>query len=199
MIQMFARVSDAITGATHALLADDPETARALVERDAAIVRLHREIEELVGEHLESGVDSSALARDFVTALSMLPEFEHSGELAADIARRARRGLAAEMTARARGLLERMGEVASAMWVTAADCYGEGVPQARELAGLDDEMAELQLSFRSELMAGEMPLAVTLELTLVANFFARLAAHALTLGHKVPVRSSRDTLSGVAP
>jgi hypothetical protein len=51
--------------------------------------------------------------RRLLTLLRILPEVERSGDLAEHIARRAARGLGVEMSPRSRGLVERMGEVAS--------------------------------------------------------------------------------------
>ena len=58
----------------------------------------------------------------------MLPELERSGDLAEHVARRATRNLPAEMPARLRGYVQRMGEVACAMWHIAGDAYGGDCP-----------------------------------------------------------------------
>ena len=59
----------------------------------------------------------------------MLPDLERNGDLAEHIARRAARGLGVELSARSRGLVERMGEVATHMWRATADAYAERLPR----------------------------------------------------------------------
>ena len=64
--------------------------------------------------------------RRLLTLLRILPEVERSGDLAEHIARRAARGLGVEMSPRSRGLVERMGEVASTIWREATDVIIDG-------------------------------------------------------------------------
>ena len=58
----------------------------------------------------------------------MLPELERSGDLAEHVSRRAVRGLGVELSPRARGLVEQMGEVACEMWRATADAYADRAP-----------------------------------------------------------------------
>src|ERR1700720_3730849 len=110
VIHLFARVCDAIAGATEALLTGDRERAKVLVEADTEIDALYQQIDALVLGHLQSAANHPALLHYFVSVLRLLPELERSGDLAEHIARRTALGLAAESTPRSRGLLERMGE-----------------------------------------------------------------------------------------
>jgi phosphate transport system protein len=189
VIQMFARVSDLIAGATLALLTGDRDAGRSLVKSDAEIDALFEEIDQLALQHLHGGTDAPARLRYLVTVLRMLPELERSGDLAAHIARRATRGLSTEMSARARGLVEQMGEVGSRMWEMAADAYGDRTPDiAERLDEFDDEMDELHVTLTAELGTGSMELPVIVELTLVARFYERLGDHAVNIVRRVPAR-----------
>jgi phosphate transport system protein len=189
VIHLFARVSDAIAGATDALLTGDRERAKLLVQGDAEIDALYRQIDALVLDRLYAGADHPELVGYLVTVLRLLPELERSGDLAEHIARRAARGITPETSARARGLLERMGEVAAAMWRMAADAYGDHTPGiAQRLEEFDDEMDELHVTLTAELASGEMALPIIIELTLVSRFYERLGDHAVNVTRRVPNR-----------
>lgn len=187
VIRLFALVGEAIAGATSALLCGDRAAAQQLVAQDEQIDDLYRRIEDLVqGELARPGNSVGELAY-FVAVLRMLPELERSGDLAEHVARRATLGIAAEMSARARGLIERMGEVACAMWRMAADAYGDRSQDAAErLDELDDEMDELHVTLTPELVGGSMAVPVIIELVLVARFYERLGDHAVNLARRVP-------------
>lgn len=189
VIQLFALVSNAIAGATHALLSGDREAGKLIVERDEEIDTRYREIEELVESNLTTTGDSAGRLRYLVAVLRVLPELERSGDLAEHIARRATRGIAAEMSARARGLIERMGEVAAAMWTMAADAYGDRAPHvAKKLDELDDEMDYLHVTLTAELVSGNMALPTIIELALIGRFYERLGDHAVNIARSVPAR-----------
>jgi phosphate transport system protein len=190
VIQLFARVSDAIAGATLALLRGDRAAAKVLVDGDAEIDALYREIERLVEGNLSANADFPQRLRYLIDVLRLLPELERSGDLAEHIARRGAVGLTAEMSARARGLIERMGEVASAMWRTSADAYGDGaLDVGQRLEERDDEMDELHVTLMAELASGVMDIPVVIELTLVGRFYERLGDHAVNLAKRVPARA----------
>jgi phosphate transport system protein len=190
VIQLFARVTDAIAGATLALLSGDREASKTLVDGDVAIDALYREIERVVEANIAACADSSAHLRYLIDVLRLLPELERSGDLAEHIARRGVRGLAAEMSARSRGLVERMGEVASAMWRTSADAFGDGaLDVGARLEERDDEMDELHVNLISELASGSMEIPVVIELTLIGRFYERLGDHAVNLAKRVPARA----------
>jgi len=187
--RMFALVEEAIAGATHALLTGDREAARALVASDAALDELYLELEELVYDKVVQGGLSLPETRWLLAVLAMLPELERSGDLAEHVAQRATRSLPAEMPARCRGYIERMGEVASRMWRMAADAYAEQQSGAEGIDRLDDEMDDLHVEFIAELVGGAVPVPVAIELALVGRFYERLGDHAVNLARRSPARS----------
>ena len=83
-----------------------------LADSDEIIDALYREIEPLTTSQLVDGSTGPDEVRYLVAVLRMLPELERSGDLAQHVSRRAVRGLGTEMSHRARGLVERMGELA---------------------------------------------------------------------------------------
>jgi phosphate transport system protein len=185
-VQVFALVGEAIAGATHALLAGDREAAKQLVQRDEMVDVLTKQIAQLAQEQLVHGVTQPDERRELVAVLRMLPDLERNGDLAEHIARRAARGLGAEMSARSRGLVERMGEVATTIWRSTADAFAErSVTGANYVDDLDDELDDLHVTLTAELVAGTMPLPVAIELAMVARFYERFGDHAVNLARRM--------------
>ena len=189
VIQLFALVENAVAGATHALVSADREAARNLVAADADIDDLYQVVESSVQSRLLNRPSDPAETQYLLAVLGMLPELERSGDLAEHVARRATRNLPAEMPARLRGYVQRMGEVACAMWHIAGDAYDGDSPGATEhLESLDDEMDDLHVTFIAELVAAGIPVEVAIELALVGRFYERLGDHAVNLARRVPNR-----------
>jgi phosphate transport system protein len=66
------------------------------------------------------------------------------------------------------------------------DCwYQRDRSAAAALDDRDDEMDELFASLMAELGSGRMTLPVTMEMTLVARFYERLADHAVNIARRV--------------
>ncbi len=186
VIQLFALVGEALVGATDVLLSGDRELGRILVERDNAVDALYGDVESMVLKQIASQRTSPDELHFLITVLRMLPELERSGDLAEHVAQRGVRGLGREMSARSRGLVERMSEVATRMWRMATDAYADrSASLAEKLERLDDEMDDLHVTLTAELVSGEMPLPVALELALVARFYERFGDHAVNLSRRV--------------
>jgi phosphate transport system protein len=186
VIELFAMVAEDLPRATDALLNGNSEAVRALTERDRVIDGLYPQIEELADREM---LLQQPLASDFrllVSVLRVVPELERSHDLIVDIARRGNLILSEDISARSRGLIEHMGNLASEMWREAVDCWCERDRSAAAALGeRDDEMDELYASLMAELASGGMRLPVTLELALVARFYERLADHAVNIARRV--------------
>jgi phosphate transport system protein len=193
-IQVFALVGEAIAGATHALLANDRELAKRIVNQDVVIDEL---VDTMVATAevrlLEEPSLSIESRRMLMTLIRILPEIERNGDLAEHIARRAARGLGNEMSPRSRGLVERMGEVASMIWREATDIIIDG---KRESVGaiedIDDEIDDLHISLTAELTSGSMALPVAVELALLARFYERFGDHCVNLARRQVGRDGGD-------
>ena len=184
--QVFALVGEGIAGATHALLAGDRDAAKELVKRDEVIDKLIGQISSSVQLQLVHGETTADERREYVAILRMLPDMERNGDLAEHIARRAARGLGAEMSARSRGLVERMGEVATTIWRETADAFADrSAEAATSIDDLDDELDDLHVTLTAELVAGTMPLPVAIELAMVARFYERFGDHAVNLARRM--------------
>jgi phosphate transport system protein len=187
MLQLFALVGENVAGATQAFLSCDRDAAKKLADRDEEVDALYREIERLTMEQLTvGGLTAPTDLRFLVTVIRMLPDLERNGDLAEHVARRAARGLGGELSARSRGLVERMGEVAIDMWRATTDAYAERLATGAVIVdNLDDEMDDLHVSLTVEVVAGTMPLPVAVELAMVARFYERFGDHAVNLARRI--------------
>jgi phosphate transport system protein len=118
--------------------------------------------------------------------LRIVPELERSHDLVVQVASRSNHILGEDLSPRTRGIVDRMGNLASEMWRHAVDSwYQRDRSAASALGARDDEMDELHASLIAELASGRMALPVTMEMTLVARFYERLADHAVNIARRV--------------
>jgi phosphate transport system protein len=199
VIELFAVVSEDLPAVTEALLRGSNEVAGRLAERDRAIDALYREIEELVSREILLQAPVASDLRFLLTVLRVAPELERTHDLECQIASRAGHLLAAELSPRCRGLIERMGELACDMWRETADgWYQRDGSAASGLAKVNDEMHELHTSLVAELASGRMPSPVTIEMALVARFYERLGDHAVNITRRVGDLAGSATGNGAA-
>ena len=186
VIELFAMVAEDLPEATEALLNGDSDLVRTLTEREQVIDALYPEIEELVNREIVLQAPVASDLRFLLSVLRIVPELERSHDLVVDIAHRASHILGLDLSPRSRGLVEQMGKLASGMWRQAADSwYQRDGTVAVALRERDDEMDELHASLIGELASGQMGIPVTMEMTLVARFYERLAAHAVNIARRV--------------
>ena len=186
VIELFAMVAEDLPGATQALLTGNNDVLRALTEREQLINTLYPEIEELVNREILLQAPVASDLRFLISVLRIVPELERSHDLVVQIASRANHILGEDLSPRTRGIVERMGILASEMWRQAVDSwYQRDRSAALALEERDDEMDELHASLIAELASGGMALPVTMEMTLVARFYERLADHAVNIARRV--------------
>jgi phosphate transport system protein len=202
VIELFAMVAEDLPGATQALLSGDSDVLAVLIEREQVIDALYPEIEELVNREILLQAPVASDLRFLLSVLRIVPELERSHDLVIHIAAAAGHILSDDLSARARGLVERMGSLASAMWRQAADSwYQRDRSAALTLRERDEEMDELHASLIAELASGQMAVPVTMEMTLVARDFERLGAHAVNIARRVIylAGSTPDPQTGTEP
>jgi phosphate transport system protein len=186
VIELFAMVAEDLPGATQALLSGNNELVRKLVERDKVIDALYQEIEQLVNREILLQAPVASDLRFLLSVLRIVPELERSHDLVVDIATRADHVLGEDLSPRCRGIIERMGGLASDMWRQAVDSWYQRDRSAVDVINeRDDEMDELYASLIAELASGQMALPVTMAMTLVARFYERLGDHAVNIARRV--------------
>ena len=186
VIELFTMVVEDLPKATDILLSGTSEKVRALAERDRVIDALYPVIEDLADREILLQQPVAGDLRLLVSVLRVVPELERSHDLVVDIARRASHILSEDLTPRTRTLIEQMGTLAADMWREAVDCWCErDRAAAATLAVRDEEMNELYASLIAEIASGRMTVPVTMEMTLVARFYERLADHAYNIARRV--------------
>jgi phosphate transport system protein len=197
IIELFAMVAEDLPTATQALLSSNNEAVQMLAERDQIIDALYAEIEELVNRQILLQAPVASDLRFLLSVLRIVPELERSHDLVVEIARLADHILSDDLSPRSRGLIQRMGGLASDMWRHAADAwYKRDRSAAFALAERDSEMDDLHASLVGELASGRMALPVTMEMTLVARLYKRLGAHAANIARRVVYLAGTGNVAG---
>lgn len=182
LTQMFALVGEAIAGATQSLLAGDRETAKLIIERDEIIDDMARTAILAISHEITESEHSAQERRELVALLRLVPEIERNGDLAEHIARRAVRSVNFEFTPRIRGLIERMGEVCSTIWMHTGNLIADrSTSEAAGIEDLDDEIDEIHVALIGELTSKKISRMVAIELSLIARFYERFGDHAVNL------------------
>ncbi len=184
--ELFSLVSQGLAAATDAFLAGDREMAAAVMDRDKVIDQLYVDIEELVQVQFALQAPAATDMRYLLSILRIVPELERSGDLVEHIAKRTMRGVADQLSPRARGLVERMGRVGVALWEGAASTYETRKATGFDhLTSLDDEMDELHVALTAEIVESELSTPLVIEAALVARFYERLGDHAVNIAGRM--------------
>ena len=186
VIELFAMVAEGLPMATQALLDGDAEAFAKLAERDRTIDALYLEVEGLANREILLQAPVASDLRFLLSVLRIVPELERSHDLVVHICASAGHILSDDLTARARGLVARMGNLATEMWRRAADSwYERDRDAAAALSERDEGMDELHASLTAELAAGQTAVPVAMEMALVARDYERLGAHAVNIARRV--------------
>ncbi len=184
-MNLFARVREALGQATWALLNGDTQLGQAVVDGDQVIDDLTAELELEVWAEIEANELDRADLRRLVGILLILPELERSADLAEHIAQRALTNVGADMTPVARGIVQRMSEVAAEMWQSVAASYVRADAADLELHEEDEELDILHERLTREIAKGDMTTSVTAQVTLVSRFYERIGDHAVNLSRRI--------------
>ena len=197
IIELFAMIAEDMPEATNALLTGNNEIMQKLLERDKIISALYPETEQLANREILLQSPVADDLRFLLSVLRVLTEFELSHDLVVQIASRGNHFLSDDLSPRSRGIVERMGNLASDMWRQAADCwYQRDKSGAFALEDRDQEMDQLYSSLIAELASGRMTVPVTMEMTLVARFYERLGDHAVNIARRVVYLAGSAPLAG---
>jgi phosphate transport system protein len=186
VIELFAMIAEDLPVATSALLSSNNVVLGVLAERQKVIHALYPEVEKLVSREILLQAPVAADLRFLLSVLRILPDIERSHHSVVEIASLADHILGEDLSPRCRGLVERMGDLASGMWRQAADSwYQRDRSAAADLAERDEMMDELRASLTGELASGQMALPIAIEMALVPRFYQRLADHAVNIARRV--------------
>ena len=183
--QLFALVTEALAGATQALLRGEIALGSSVIEGDALIDKLTSDVEKTVWDQIDAESPSGEQLRRLIGILQILPELERSADLAEHIAQRAVFNLGVEMSPLSRGIVQRMTEVALEMWKAVADAFAAAIPLVIDLDEDDEEIDILHERLTVEVARGAMPSAVAAQVTLLARFYERLGDHAVNIASRI--------------
>jgi len=185
VLNLFALVREAISRATWALLNGDLMLGQEVVDGDQEVDDRTAELELEIWSRIEAEDLDPVDLRRLVGYLLILPELERSADLAEHIAQRSISNVGTEMTPVARGIVQRMSEVAAEMWHSTAAAYVGNDAHTLELHEADEELDILHDRLTTEVGRGEMPTSVTAQVTLIARFYERLGDHAVNLSRRI--------------
>lgn len=186
MVRLFAIVTEGISAATEAVLSGDPRASVSMAHQDEMVDTLWIEVEDTAQSLLLLQSPVAGDLRFLLSVLRIAPELERSADLAAHIAERGSAPIAAVLSPKMRGLVDRMGGHAVAMWRRLCEGYVErDAMVAVVLEEVDDEMDRLHHDLVTELAQGELTPVVLMEMTLVARFYERLGDHAVNIARRI--------------
>jgi phosphate transport system protein len=184
--RLFGLVGEAVAAANEALLGDDTDALAKVRAGERTIDELMLELEAAIERLLLLQAPVAGELRYALALIRIVPELERSGDLAEHIAKRAGTGLVNQLTPTARGMLQRMGEIAVTIWREAADAYGDrDAAKALSLEELDDGLDDLHTALTAELLTGTVSAGIAADATLVARFYERLGDHAVHIGARL--------------
>jgi len=190
IVTLAAHVSEAIPRATEALIENNLEIAKHVIENDEPLDVLSAQIEERCYALITLQQPMAGDMRAIVTAMKINGEYERSGDLAVNICKGLRRSYGMKLTPTLRGLITSMSDEAVRLTRLSVDAYAEGhVGLAAALPDIDDRLDDLQADFIQEIFkaheAGELQLQETVQLALIARYYERIGDHAVNIGERI--------------
>jgi phosphate transport system protein len=182
---LFSLVSEALAGATDALLSAEPDAASRVVAADESVDALTAQLSSRIWDDFDRLAPANAELRHLVGLLAVLPELERSADLAAHIAQRAVTHLGPTMSPVSRGIVQRMSDVALEMWREVTKSYVSRTAAGTALDEADEELDILLERLTNEVATSSMPAQVAAQVTLLGRFYERLGDHAVNLARRI--------------
>jgi phosphate transport system protein len=197
---MAEAVRAALRKATAALLTADLAAAVAVMERDAEVDEIYRQVEAKVADTIARQAPVASDLRTVITALHVSADLERMGDLAEHVAKTARRRHPSPaVPAELRPVFQQMSEVADRMADKITTVLATpSADLAAELEKDDDAMDELERDLFKVLLTDDWPYGVetAIDGALLGRFYERYADHAVNVGEHMiylitgePVRS----------
>ena len=199
IVQLAARVGDAVARATDALLRYDLVEAQQIIDDDDHIDVAAIEVEEKCQSLLALQQPMAGDLRQILAAMWITGELERTGGLACNICKGARRMFPTELPPRLRGLIAEMNDEAIRLIRLSVDSYSEhDVALASALDDIDDRLDSLHRTFVKTLLESsrthDLDVQPSVQLALIARYYERIGDHAVNVSDRV-----RYMVSGVMP
>ena len=186
---MAEAVRAALRRATAALLTADLAAAEAVMERDAEVDEIYRQVEAKVADTIARQAPVASDLRALITALHVSADLERMGDLAEHVAGTARRRHPSPaVPAELRPVFQQMSQVADRM----ADkitivLASPDADLAAELEKDDDDMDDLERDLFKILLDDDWPYGAetAIDGALLGRFYERYADHAVNVGEQL--------------
>ncbi|MEN3613254.1 phosphate signaling complex protein PhoU [Plantactinospora sp. ZYX-F-223] len=199
LVDMAEAIRAAMRQATRALLTADRSAAETVIERDAEIDSLYRQVEERVCDLLARQAPVASDLRALITALHVAADLERMGDLADHVAKTAvRRHPSPAVPAELRPVFTEMAGVADRIADKIANVLSKpDADLAAELDRDDDAMDDLHRQLFAVVLADEWPYGVetAIDATLLGRFYERYADHAVNAGRRVVYLVTGETVT----
>jgi phosphate transport system protein len=189
LVTMAEAVRAALKKAAKALLTADIEAARVVIERDAEVDVLYRQVETKVADTIARQAPVASDLRTLITALHISADLERMGDLAEHVAKTAqRRHPSPAVPAELRPVFQQMSQVADRMADKITTVLASpDANLAAELEKDDDTMDDLERDLFKILLHDDWPYGAetAIDGALLGRFFERYADHAVNVGEQM--------------
>ena len=187
--RMSAGVTELVPRVTDILLESDLESAEYVILGDDAYDVKAIELEETCFRIIALQAPVAVDLRAVVSAIKIIADVERSADLCVNICKAARRIYGHELDPHLRGVIQKMGNQAQALFKESTEAYlNLDGPRAAALRDMDSYLDDLhrqfiQIIFESH-AAGTIDLQVAVQLAVVARFYERIGDHAVNMGDR---------------
>lgn len=199
LVDMAEAVRVAMREATKALLGADLTAAQAVVDADAEVDQLYRQVEERVCDVIARQAPVAGDLRTVISALHISADIERMGDLSSHVAQTAiRRHPAPAVPAELAGVVREMAQVADRIAAKITRVLATpDVSAASELDRDDDAMDDLEHQLFAILLGPDWPHGVeaAVDAALLGRFYERYADHAVNSGHQIVYLLTGEPLS----
>jgi phosphate transport system protein len=189
LVTMAEAVRAAMRKATTALLTADLKAAESVIERDAEVDEIYKQVETKVADTIARQAPVASDLRMVITALHISADLERMGDLAEHVAKTAkRRHPSPAVPAELRPVFKGMAEVADRMAGQITDLLAKPNPElAAKLEQADDEVDDLERELFKILLDDDWPYGAetAIDGALLGRFYERYADHVVNVGEQL--------------
>lgn len=189
LVKMTDLVTEALRGATIALLDADLGKAEKVIADDANLDALHDDLEVRCFSLLARQAPVAGELRIVVAALRMIADLARMGDLSAHVAKIARMRYPAHAVPEALNEnFANMAKIAEDMVITAGRTLKESdVDDAHKMADNDEIMDRLRTEQFQVMLGDDWPYGVqaAIDCALLGRYYERIADHAVLMGSRV--------------
>lgn len=199
LIRLSSEVVERIPRGTAILLDHDLAGAEDMIGHDPAFDQEVQAVEERCYRVMALQQPMAGDLRLLTGAIKILGEIERSADLVVNLCKAARRLYGTEFDPKLRGYIDAMSEQATHLFSYAVEAAAADNPGlAAALDDMDDLLDRIHADFVQAIFEshanGLTPIAVAVQLALVARFYERIGDHAVNMGERI-----RFMLTGEMP